>query len=90
MKYETLSEYKTGTWSTGDTITFTFTFINNIDHISFLYTSQYIAGYGYGDVGIISTKTILNNTLTIEIYCRQLSVSSAAYKILLLATVASY
>lgn len=90
MKYETLSEYKTGSWSTTNEITFTFTYINNISYIVTLLLNQYTYGWIGSEVGSITSYSISDNILTVIVKCKQESISGVNYELFLLATVASY
>lgn len=85
MKYETLSEFKSGTYTSGGTVTYTFTYSNNIDSIRCLYFRE---GNSIGTVFRITSVTISNNVLTVVLTCN--STIGAATYLFLLATVASY
>lgn len=86
MKYETLSEYKTGSYNLNDTITFTFTYSNNIDHIeSFTFKQADTNLFG------ITSCTVSGNVLTTVFTCYRTS-SAGPYTVSthLTVTVAGY
>jgi len=85
MKYETLSEAKSGSYASGTTVTFTFTYSNNIDHIACIYFKS--SGTAY-DVLRLTSYTITNNVLTCVFTSS--STSSSNDYVFLLATAASY
>ena len=87
MKYETLSDTATGTYSSAGVVTFTLTFANNIDHIVEL---QKIEGSTYSsELFMITDYSISNNVLTVE--CTSVTgLTGKTYYLFILATVASY
>lgn len=85
MKYETLSELKTGKYS-ANTLTYTFTFVNNIDSIRCLFTREgsTLSAEAFRVTGV----SIENNILTVVL---QTDVTeNSTYYLFVLATVASY
>lgn len=91
MKFETLSEFKSDvTLGAGATSTFTFTFINNIDHIECLFFHPAGGNSTYRNYGgvAITSHTATNNVLAVVV-TNQYG-SSAVFDLFMLATVASY
>lgn len=92
MKYETLSEMKSGANGSGVSLTYTFTFTNNIDHIVELKLID-CTRYDSVNAGLklnyfkIDSYTIADNVLTVVV--TGLATTTAYYEFLL-ATVASY
>lgn len=84
MKYETLSESKSGSYVLNDTVTFTFTFTNNISDIRCLHF-QVAGNTNYWVVSSISTS---DNILTVTVTNKYND--TYTYYLFLLATVSSY
>lgn len=86
MKYETLSEAKSGSYSSGTTVVFTFTFVNNIDHIEFIYFKN--AGSSSTNTLRLTSFSISGNILTVTLTSDTTS-GQTDYPFVI-ATVASY
>lgn len=85
MVYETLFDKKSGYYDENETITYTFTFTNNIDHITEFRFRQ------FSMIFYITSCTISANILTVVFTCYR-TVLSGPYlcNSSLLVTVASY
>jgi hypothetical protein len=85
MVYETLFDKKSGSYNENDTITYTLTFVNNIDHITEFRFRQYSGLFH------LTSYTISNNILTVVFTCYKLNISGPyAINSSLLVTAASY
>ena len=86
MKYETISETKTGSYNENDTVTFTFTYSNNIDHIESFSSLQPDA-----KIMRLTSCSFTNNVLTAVFTCYRTLISGPYTGIVnLTVTVASY
>ena len=86
MKYETISETKSGSYNENDTVTFTFTYSNNIDHIESLSSFQPDA-----KIMRLTSCSFVANVLTVIFTCYRTTLSGPYAGIInLTVTVASY